>query len=41
MRKEGDASADAVTIRKACDAYARKFIDLQRVQFKRLGVLGD
>ena len=31
----------AVTIRKACDAYARKFIDLQRVQFQRLGVLGD
>src|SRR5450759_1857988 len=32
---------DAVTIRKACDAYARKFIDIQRTQFKRLGVLGD
>jgi isoleucyl-tRNA synthetase len=30
-----------VTIRQACDAYARKFIDLQRVQFQRLGVLGD
>ena len=29
------------TIRKACDAYARKYIDLQRAQFKRLGVLGD
>ncbi len=29
------------TIRKACDAYARKYIDLQRVQFKRLGILGD
>ncbi len=41
MRKEGDTSADPVTIRKACDAYARKFIDLQRLQFKRLGVLGD
>jgi isoleucyl-tRNA synthetase len=41
MRKAGDTSADAVTIRKACDAYARKFIDLQRTQFKRLGVLGD
>ena len=41
MRKAGDTSADAVTIRKACDAYARKYIDLQRVQFKRLGVLGD
>jgi isoleucyl-tRNA synthetase len=41
MRKAGDATADASTIRKACDAYARKFIDIQRAQFKRLGVLGD
>ena len=41
MRKAGDTSADPATIRKACDAYARKHIDLQRVQFKRLGVLGD
>src|SRR6478609_7980623 len=41
MRKAGDTSADAVTIRKACDAYARKYIDLQREQFKRLGVFGD
>lgn len=41
MRKAGDTSADAATIRKTCDAYARKYIDLQRVQFKRLGVLGD
>ena len=30
-----------MTIRKACEAYARKYIDLQRTQFKRLGVLGD
>ena len=28
-------------IRKACEAYARKFIDIQRTQFKRLGVFGD
>ena len=41
MRKAGDTAADPATIRKACDAYARKFIDLQRTQFKRLGVLGD
>jgi isoleucyl-tRNA synthetase len=41
MRKAGDTSADAATIRKACEAYARKFIDIQRTQFKRLGVLGD
>jgi isoleucyl-tRNA synthetase len=41
MRQAGETAADPATIRKACDAYARKFIDLQRQQFKRLGVLGD
>jgi isoleucyl-tRNA synthetase len=41
MRKAGDVTADAVSIRKACDAYARKYIKIQRAQFKRLGVLGD
>ncbi|PYJ82752.1 MAG: isoleucine--tRNA ligase [Verrucomicrobia bacterium] len=46
MRKQGGAGAspvdvDAATIRKACDAYARKYIDIQREQFKRLGVSGD
>ena len=41
MRKAGDTSADAATIRKACEGYARKYIDIQRTQFKRLGVLGD
>jgi isoleucyl-tRNA synthetase len=28
-------------VRKRCEAFARKYIDLQRGQFKRLGVLGD
>jgi isoleucyl-tRNA synthetase len=41
MRKAGNTSADAVTIRRACDAYARKFIGLMRTQFERVGVLGD
>src|SRR3954454_9319476 len=41
MRKAGDTASDPVTIRKACDEYARKYIDLQRTQFRRLGVLGD
>ena len=41
MRKAGDTASDAATIRKACEAYARKYIDIQREQFKRLGVLGD
>jgi isoleucyl-tRNA synthetase len=41
MRKAGDTSADVATIRKACEAYALKYLDIQRTQFKRLGVLGD
>jgi isoleucyl-tRNA synthetase len=41
MRKAGDTASDAATIRTACDAYARKYIDLQRTQFRRLGVFGD
>ncbi len=41
MRKAGDTSADAATIRKACEASARKYVALQRAQFMRLGVLGD
>jgi isoleucyl-tRNA synthetase len=35
------ANFAAATIRKTCEAYARKYIDIQRTQFKRLGVLGD
>ncbi len=41
MRKAGDTNTDPAIIRKACEAYARKYIDIQRTQFKRLGVLGD
>jgi len=41
MRKKGETKADGATIRKACEAYARKYIDIQRRQFQRLGVLGD
>jgi isoleucyl-tRNA synthetase len=41
MRKAGDTNTDPAVIRKACDDYARKYIDIQRAQFKRLGVLGD
>ncbi len=40
MRKAGQAVSEAATIRTACDAYARKYIDIQRTQFKRLGILG-
>ena len=31
---------DPVAVREACREYAAKFIDLQRAQFKRLGVFG-
>src|SRR5580658_4524606 len=41
MRKAGETMASFSKLRKACDAYARKYIDLQRAQFVRLGVLGD
>src|SRR5437667_2421416 len=41
LREKGNTSADAATIRTACDAYARKYIGIQREQFKRLGVFGD
>jgi isoleucyl-tRNA synthetase len=35
------AQMSAVEIRRACRRYAEKFIDLQRQDFKRLGVLGQ
>ena len=41
LRKSGADASSPADIRKACEAYARKYIDLQRTQFKRLGVLGD
>ncbi|MCF8033817.1 MAG: isoleucine--tRNA ligase [Desulfarculaceae bacterium] len=38
----GDKAAmDQMAVRKACRAYAEKFIDVQRGEFIRLGVLGD
>lgn len=41
LRAAGKLDVDAATIRTACESYARKYIDLQRGQFKRLGVFGD
>jgi isoleucyl-tRNA synthetase len=41
LRRAGHTTADPVAIRTACEAYARKFIDIQRTQFQRLGVQGD
>ena len=41
LRKAGREDATPAEIRRECEAYARKFIDHQRTQFKRLGVFGD
>ncbi len=41
MRKAGDTTSNAATIRRVCEAYAHKYIGIQRAQFQRLGVLGD
>ena len=30
-----------VAFRKACRAYAQKYVDIQRAEFQRLGVIGD
>jgi isoleucyl-tRNA synthetase len=35
------AQMSAVEIRRACRKYAEKFVDLQRTDFKRLGILGQ
>ena len=39
--REEKKQVDRVTLRKACREYAAKWIDIQREQFKRLGVRGD
>ena len=41
MRKAGDTESTPAEIRTRCEAYAQKFIDLQRQQFKRLGVFAE
>ena len=41
LRKSGSDASSPADIRKACEAYALKYMNLQRGQFKRLGVLGD
>jgi len=37
---EKKKAMDVVQIRQACREYARKFVDIQRKEFQRLGVLG-
>ncbi len=43
LREEGATkeSMDPVELRSKCTHYAQRFIDIQREEFKRLGVLGD
>ncbi len=43
LKEEGATkeSIDPVVLRSKCTAYASRFIDIQREEFKRLGVLGD
>ncbi|MBU6409113.1 MAG: isoleucine--tRNA ligase [Verrucomicrobia bacterium] len=38
---QGENMPAPETLRKACEASARQFIDIQRNQFQRLGVFGD
>ena len=43
IKKEGKRLHEfsTVDIRRRCHAYAQKYVDVQRDQFKRLGILGD
>ncbi len=44
VKKELGKEADQLSqteVRKRCRAYAEKYVDIQRQQFKRLGVFGD
>ncbi|MDD5262794.1 MAG: isoleucine--tRNA ligase [Methylacidiphilales bacterium] len=38
---DGGRQLDPLEIREKCEAMARKYIDIQRQQFKRLGVFGE
>ncbi|HPD97738.1 MAG TPA: isoleucine--tRNA ligase [Synergistales bacterium] len=40
-KKATKDSIDPVELREHCQKYAEKFLDIQRKEFKRLGVLGD
>ncbi|BBD07749.1 isoleucine--tRNA ligase [Desulfovibrio ferrophilus] len=40
LREKGKTDLPALTIRKICRSYAEKWVDIQRGEFKRLGVLG-
>lgn len=40
-KKMGKSERDVVKIRKECRRYALKYVDIQRDEFKRIGILGD
>ncbi|MCX8107664.1 MAG: class I tRNA ligase family protein, partial [Verrucomicrobiae bacterium] len=40
-RKQGESDLSPTAIRRKCKEYALKYVDIQRGQFKRLGVMGD
>ncbi|MEF3695589.1 class I tRNA ligase family protein, partial [Desulfolutivibrio sp.] len=41
LKEKGKTDLPAVVIRKLCREYAMKFVDIQRKEFKRLGVFGE
>ena len=41
MRQRGEKDFRPAEVRRCCAAYARKFVDLQRRRFQRLGVFGN
>jgi isoleucyl-tRNA synthetase len=41
LKAKGKENLPAVTVRRLCRDYAKKFVDIQRKEFRRLGVFGD
>jgi len=41
LKEKGKTDLPALVIRKLCREYAKKFVDIQRKEFKRLGVFGE
>ena len=39
--RKGGIEIDRLAVRKRCREYAKRFVDIQREEFKRLGVLGE
>ena len=41
MKELPETQRDPISVRKASEAYARKFVDIQRTQVRRLGIFAD